>query len=156
MIIEFELSPKSKNEAQLIIPFCKHILHNMRKDISNQIDIERYTPFEDKLLNASWIIWVEKPKTINIVQLLRFTLLNLRCAKRGESRYVIGFKNTMLPNTRTRIDALVRFLDKGNEISQPTYVFTKIFNRYRDNLDQYWRDYVFVQTQRFPRSHIEV
>lgn len=156
MTIEFTLNPKSPAEAGMIKSFCEYIIKNIRYDIYKRIDIQKYERYEEILLNASWIIWIVKPKSINIAEWLKLIIRNVIYKQRTDGLYCIYIKNINIPNTVTKLDALVRFLDKGNEMSPPTYFMTKIFQEYKDNLNDYWVDYCIAKTGVTPKSQIEM
>lgn len=156
MTIEFIFESNNNTELHLFKQFIPYIVSNIQYDIYKKLDRDTCQLYEQDILNASWIVWTNKPKTIKVFQYILWILKNLQCLERRNNNYVIRFRPIMIPNTMTPIDALIRFLDKGNENCPPMYIFTQIFNEYRLNLNTYWKQYVYANTGVFPKSNIIV
>lgn len=154
MRIDFELSPQNQAEQEVVPDFIDYIIKNIRYDIYKSLDAKRCQLYEEDLLKASWIVWIHKPTSIDVINVIYYILRNLTCIQHDNGKYTIQFKNRLLPNTRTFMDAFIRFLDKGNEVSPPMYIFSTIFNKYRTSLNTYWREYVYAKTANYPESKV--
>lgn len=144
LIIEYEVNPKNKEELQLADEFCKYIVKNIREEIYNNMIPDKMNLLEKDILEASWIYWTRgKPKNINVTKLIKYILNNLWYRKRGRTRYAIVISSThYIPGTYVTPDAMARFLDKGNEVTPCTTFISRVFNKYRDNINDYWKSYV--------------
>lgn len=153
MVIQFTLSPKA-DEQQLVTEFCDMIVGSIRQDIYRNIIPIKLELLKEHIINASWMKWIRKPTDINMMQLIKFALSHLNYSRRGTNEFIIKFDNVLIPNSNTSLDSVIRFIDMGNEVSVCTTFITKIFNEYRDNLNDYWQSYVYLKLKKHTTSTI--
>jgi uncharacterized protein YozE (UPF0346 family) len=90
-----------------------------------------------------------------MVNLVNILVNNIECYKiPDEHIYMVGFSKEQFPNTRNSIDSIARLLDKGNEDFPGIHTFSNIFNRYENNINQYWETYILTQLNRIPISEV--
>ena len=143
MIIEYRLETKNKEVAMVADDFCKFIVKNIRQDIVNSVNQEMIQSRETNVLEANWIDWNKKPKAIDMFKLVKFIVQNIGFKTRRKNTYVILINPKVnMPSSNTKLERVARFLDKGNDNSMPTSFLTSIFNRYRSNMNEYWKAYV--------------
>lgn len=149
--MEIRITGKDKEEIQLMESFCNTLIKNMAHDIRSNINFQRLQVYEKKILNAKWIKWnSNKPKSINMLGLLESILDSIEYQRRNNTgEYAILFNSNMrLYGSRTSINRIARFIDKGNESIPGIYVFSNTFNKYSKNIDQYWKAYIASKLNR--------
>lgn len=156
MVLEFEIQNTNSDELDLINSFCDLIIYSMRQDIYNNIIPAKFDNMSQRLLYANWIQWKDKPNIINSNKLLAFILNNLAYTKHKDNQIKIYFKYITLPGTYNRLDQFVRYIDMGNEIAPITLFFTSIFNKYRYNLNDYWKSFIYLQLGDYPKGNIVI
>lgn len=155
MRIEFLLTGNDKKEIELMDDFCMFLVREIRKDILNSVNEEKLQSKEKDILNASWIVWTRKPRKINMDRLLRFILNNIRYKKRKKHRYLIDINpKVLMPYSRNPIEQIARFIDKGNERSLGTNLFTRVFMRYRLSINDYWKSFVSLRLKRLEVNEV--
>lgn len=153
MRIEFKLVGKDKEEADLMIPFCEFLVENLKKDIKRFTNIEKLQSYEKTLLSATWIRWIKKPAYLNMEWVLTEIIRSIRYYERRERVFVITIdQSKKLESSRTKLEKIVRFLDKGNISTAPSGMFSKIFNRYQNNINRYWKAFIRHKLHRFPET----
>lgn len=83
------------------------------------------------------------------MDLLRKIASSVRYRKRKNNIFVIEINPYVIMNNSTNpIDQVVRFLDRGDIGVKGTYQFSRIFDKYRYNMDRYWKSYCFSRLGR--------
>ena len=150
MTIEFEIEGTDKEEMNLMVPFCEFLVFNIRQDIDEQLNVELLQAKSRDLLKAKWIKWTNKPNYINMNWILQDIKSAIKYRERETGHYQIYFDTTILfRNSKNKLEQIVRFIDKGNDVSKATGVFSKIFNRYQKNIPKYWTAYIQLKLRRF-------
>jgi len=150
MTIDFEIEGTDKEEINLMKPFCEFLLFNLRQDIDEQVNIELLQAKSRELLKATWIKWTSKPNYINMKWIIEDIKSAIKYRERETGQYQIYFDTTVLfRSSKNKLEQIVRFLDKGNDVSKATGVFSKIFNRYQRNIPKYWTAYIQLKLKRF-------
>lgn len=154
MKIEFKLTSSNKKELAIIDDFCNLIVSNIKSDILNNTNLHKLSLYEDSIINADWIDWIRKPKYINMAKLIRYIVNHITYKSRKKHRYIIYIDNKLIPNSKTPIDRLARFLDKGNEEYKGTFFISKVFMKYSINIDKYWKSYCSLRLKRLSVSEV--
>ncbi len=150
MTIDFEIEGTDKEEMNLMKPFCEFLLFNLRQDIDEQVNMELLQAKSRELLKATWIKWTSKPNYINMKWIIEDIKSAIKYRERETGQYQIYFDTTVLfRSSKNKLEQIVRFLDKGNDVSKATGVFSKIFNRYQRNIPKYWTAYIQLKLKRF-------
>lgn len=150
MTIDFEIEGTDKEEMNLMKPFCEFLLFNLRQDIDEQVNMELLQAKSRELLKATWIKWTSKPNYINMKWIIEDIKSAIKYKERETGQYQIYFDTTVLfRSSKNKLEQIVRFLDKGNDVSKATGVFSKIFNRYQRNIPKYWTAYIQLKLKRF-------
>lgn len=152
MRIDFTLIGQDSEEMSIMDKFCIFFVKKIREELHYSIVENKLNVREKDLLDSGWINWIgEKPDSINMVKLIDYIIDNIICIKRKNNTYsILVNPRKNLPGSYTKLERIARFIDKGNEKTPPTLVFTKVFNRYRDNLKLYW-DYFITEELDKPR-----
>ncbi len=137
--------------------FCYNLRDLVSSDIAESIRIDKINMYEDLFLKSTAIDWVHKPLHIDMVNVVNILLDNLKCYKISNKHiYMIGFDKKQFPNTRNSIDSIVRFLDKGNENFPGIHTFSTVFNKYENNINEYWESQILISLHRLPVSEVLV
>lgn len=148
MRTDFSFQELRTNDYKMYIGFCKYIVSNIRRDIRNYAIAERLKSKESYLLNSGIISWTEKPEHIDFIKLLRVIARNIIGEIRIDKSCSIHIKDdVLLPRSATSLSKVVRFLDKGNLEEVGTYFLSRIFLKYKRNIQSYWEDYVSYKTR---------
>lgn len=157
MKIEFKLNSSDNKELELVDDFCKSLISNIKSDILKSANFNKIKLYEDALLNAKWINWIKKPKRINMINLIKYIVDKITYRSRKKHRYIIYIKPTiMLPGSKTPLERVARFLDKGNEVYKGTFFINKVFMKYRVNINNYWKSYVSIKLKKLSVSEVVV
>lgn len=143
MEIEFEVDKKRVYDPKLVEKFCEKLVQSLRQDIVNQLVPAKFPILEKNLINAVWIPWQKKPKSIDVESLIKKTLMCITWTKRDTTyRVYIDTKEKMpYTNGRVTLEQIARFIDKGNNVSQSTSLYSKVFNHYQENIKEFWEMY---------------
>lgn len=156
MKIEFTILGDA-DESKLAIGFCKFLVRNIKKDILESINPEKMQMREEDLIDASWIKWVDIPKRINVYKLCKVIINNIIYKTRVGGRYVIEIDNSVyMKHSETRLEAVARFLDMGNNVTQPTGFINKVFMKYRKNINDYWKAYTSTVLHRVTVNEVVI
>lgn len=142
MELNFELNHEDLYDTKLLDSFCDKLIESIRTDIRAELIPAKYPMLEQGLLNAQWIAWTKKPKTIDIEGLIDIILKCIVWRKR-RYRYQIYIRTDVkVPQTvNTSFEQVARFLDKGNLISKHSTMFSRVFNEYEKHIEDYWTSY---------------
>jgi hypothetical protein len=145
MRIDFSLRNEDFDETQIMNKFCQYIIKKIKVDLFYSVSDSKMRVREIDLLNASWIRWKNNkpPKRINMSKLVNYIISNIVFINRRNSNFSILINpRTLMPHTYTPLEQIARFLDKGNNATPHTLLFTKVFNFYRKNLNKYWDNFI--------------
>lgn len=149
MEFKFEIDKMDKDEIEIIPNFCKYLLSEIKSDIIENISYIQMNKRKDYLINTKIINWIEKPKDINMHKICLFIVNSFVCKHIKNNVYSISINPMIkLPMSKTKIDKVARFLDKGNEQVQPTQFISKILRVYMKNINKYWKLYASNELQR--------
>lgn len=136
MKLEFSLPVNKPIGSQR---FCEFIIKWLRADICRQTNMQKLQTRVDLLLSASWIDWIRKPTKLDAMSVCK-TIVQCFEYKNHQSHYIIYLNpNKLFPGTRTPVERISRFLDKGNDIVKGTYFISSILLHYRKSIYRYWR-----------------
>lgn len=142
MEINFELNQDELYDQKLVDNFCDKLVESICTDIRAELIPAKYPMLEQGLINANWIRWTKKPKSIDIEGLITTILKCITWRKRRIRFQVYIRTDVMLPQTiNTSLEQVARFLDKGNLISKHSTAFSRVFNKYEKRIDDYWKVY---------------
>ena len=142
MEINFTLDRDELYDKDLLEKFCDKLVESIRIDIRSELIPAKYPMLEQGLINASWIIWTKKPKSIDIEGLVETILKCIVWRKRRITYQVYIRTDIKMPQTvNTTIEQVARFLDKGTLISKYSTMFSRVFNDYEKHIDSYWKTY---------------
>lgn len=146
---------QDSEEISIEKSFCYALKDLVSDDILDSIRIDKINMYEDLFLKSTAINWVHKPLHIDMVNVVNTLINNIKCYKIPDKHiYMIGFSKEQFPNTNNSIDSIVRFLDRGNEDFPGIHTFSNIFNRYENNINQYWKAHILVELGRLPVSEV--
>lgn len=149
MNIQFTIETSDSREASIVDDFCNTICRNIRREIYDGIIQAKMDNLEFDLLNASWIDWIEKPTRLNMENLVIYMLNNIVCRKRLEGEYIIEIPHYVkLPHSTTPLEQVARFIDMGTEVTPCTTFITRVFQKYKNNISDYWKAYVTFRLHR--------
>lgn len=157
MRIEFDLVPSNDKESEILPDFLKMLLDNIKSDIMSESIPAKLNLLEHDLLNAEWILWTSvKPKNINMMSLLRMIVKNITIYARKNNNYIIRINPMiMYPGTKTKLDTIARFIDKGTETCPATCTISKVFNEYNESkIEDMWIDYINYRLKRKRTSRV--
>lgn len=156
MVIEYKINSTNKDELELCDEFAKYLVHNIREEIYNNVIPDKFRLLEKDILNATWIKWNDKPSSINMMKLVRFIISRIGVTKRRDT-YVIGISQKhLLPRSNTKLEAVARFLDMGNNVSPSTTFISRILNKYRSNINDYWEAFVSYKLGKYNVSEVVI
>lgn len=131
------------SNKNLEFKFLDLLVESIQTDIRNGLIPAKFEMLEQGLLNATWIRWVKKPSAINISKLIERILSNIKWQVRGKTYRIYIDTNVKMPYTvNTSLEQIARFLDKGNNVSKYSTMFSRVFNYYQENIKSYWKAYV--------------
>lgn len=149
MNIQFTIETSDKQESSIINDFCDIICKNIRRDIYNGIIQSKIDNLEFDLLEASWINWIKKPTHLDMKNLVIYMLNNIVCRKRLDKSFIIEIPHSVkFPNSTTPLEQVARFIDMGTEISPCTTFITRVFQKYKYGLSDYWDSYIIFRLHR--------
>lgn len=132
-------------DKRLIYKFLDALVRSIQKDIQDELVPAKFDMLERSLLNATWIRWKEKPSGINIPKLVNNILKCIQWSERKNSFRIYIEPTKKVPYTiNTTYDQIARFLDKGNNVSKYSTMFSRVFNRYQEYINEYWLAYIEV------------
>lgn len=119
--------------------FCEFIIRWIRSDILTKTNLDKLQIRVDMLSSASWIDWLSKPKKLDARNVCNQVIQCFEY-KKQKNEYVIYLNPYKLfPGTRTPIEKIARFLDKGNDAVSGTYFISSILSKYNKSIYKYWR-----------------
>lgn len=145
MIIEFNLEYMSKTQREIIPEFLDGFVSQLKREIVRDTIPAKMKLREIDILNASWIRWKKKPKHINMKSLVNYIVGNIRWVKRDNYFIIEMNRSTLMPNSHTSLYAIARFLDRGNNVMKGTAFISKVFNKYRKCINDYWKSFVSLK-----------
>ena len=138
-----------KDEIEIIPEFCNALLKEIKSDILSHINYIQMNKREKYLIEAKFIKWIDKPESINMSKICNFIVRSFKCKNLKNNIYSISIDNSIrLPNSKTKIDKVARFLDQGNENIQPTQFISRILRFYMKNINSYWKSYASNKLKR--------
>jgi len=154
MRIEYSLTGE-QDEMDLGREFCALITNLIKHEIKDSLYRYKMQQKEQDLINAEWIQWKSKPKNLNVVKLCYYIADNIIFKCRRNNSYLIEVNRSVtMRYSNTPLEAVARFLDKGNNVSQYTGFIDKVFKKYRDNIKKYWESFIFKKLNRLAVSSI--
>ena len=147
MEIVFELREDQVKlyDRRLIYKFLDNLVESIKKDIKDALIPAKFEMLERGLLNANWIRWKTKQSGINISKLVDRILSCITWQERKTSfRIYIDPKMKMPYTVNTSLERVARFLDKGNNVSKHSTMFSRVFNYYQKNINEFWKAYLEV------------
>ena len=155
MRIYYKIVSQDSEEISIEKSFCYTLKDLVSADILNSIRIDKIKLYEDLFLKSTAVSWVHKPLHIDIVNVVNVLINNIKCYKIPDKHiYMVGFSKEQFPNTNNSIDSIARFLDKGNEEFPGIHIFSNIFNRYENNINQCWKAHILTELGRIPISEV--
>jgi len=139
MKVTFEIT-NAKQHA-LARRFCQFVIKHLRDDILAETNFRSIQTRADLLLSASWIQWNKLPQNIDAKRLC-VDILKCLEYKQRKSTFTIEFsRKRLMNNSRTPLESVARYIDKGNDIVKGTYFITKVTTKYQKKIYSYWRAY---------------
>ncbi len=145
MIIEFNLESMSRRQKEIIPEFLDGLISQLKREIVRSTTTSKLLIKEQYILDASWIRWKKKPKHIKMKSLINYIIGCIHWIER-DNKYIIEVDRLrMIPNSYTSVYALARFLDRGNNVMRGTAFMSKVFHKYRLNINDYWKSFVSIK-----------
>jgi len=147
--LQFKLAYKNQEEKLLIDNFCTILLYDIKKDVTDNISPIKMKLKERDLFYAKWIKWNTNIGSLSINYILKLIIDNIIFTEKdnaGEFTIEIN-KEVYLPNSKTKLEVVARFINYGNEISPPTTFITSIFNKYQEEMKEYWEAYLYYNKE---------
>jgi hypothetical protein len=142
MEIDFELDQRGIYSREVMYRFCNALVRSIKDDIKVNVIPAKLSGLEEALLNADWITWTTKPKSINVEHLVLKILECITWRERKNSFQIYIDPKPKMPYTKdTTLDQIARFIDKGNNVAKYTTMFSRVFNHYQKNINVYWISY---------------
>lgn len=142
MELNFTLDEEELYDKDLLAKFCDKLVESLRTDIKNGLIPTKYPLLEQGLLNATWITWTDKPKSINVESVIDKILECITWRQRRLTYQVYIRTDVLLPYTvNTTLESVARFIDKGNNVTKYSTLLSREFNRYEKNIEDYWKTY---------------
>ena len=154
MVIEFELQINNSEERNLVSDFCNKLVETIQNDIMLELKISKMLVREEFLLKASWIQWYKKPRRIDMKKLTKLIVRSIEVKKRRNTYIIQINPHIRMPGSLTKLSTVARFLDRGNEMIIGTTFISRVFNKYRKRINNYWKSYVFLRTGTIPTSEV--
>lgn len=145
MIIRFNLECMSKRQREIIPEFLDGLVSQLKGEIVRSTTPSKLLMREQYILNASWIRWKKKPRHINMKSLINYIVGCIQWVERDDNYIIEVNRLRLIPNSYTSIYALARFLDRGNNVMKGTSFMSKVFHKYRLNINDYWKSFVSVK-----------
>lgn len=141
MILDFKFDDLTNKQRLVLNDFCKSLVKSIKFDILNGLIYQKFNDREKILLNASWVEWIDKPENLNMRYIVNLIVENIDYKILKEDKCIIYIKG-YLPGSRTKLEKVARFLDKGNDNCPPTAFISKIANKYKRKIEKYWKAYL--------------
>lgn len=141
MILQFKFEDLTNKHRTVLNDFCKSLVKSIKFDISNGLIYQKFIDREQILLDATWINWIEKPDNINMKFVVDLIINNIDYKILKNDMCVIYIKG-YLPMSRTKLETVARFLDKGNDKCPPTSFISSVTHKYKRNILGYWKSYI--------------
>lgn len=157
MNIVFQLVSDDRDELKIMDDFCNYLVREIKQRLLLEMPVDKLISKEKDILNASWIQWTKKPNHINVIKLVKLIINNIRYRKRKGHKYLIEINpNILLPRSKTPIEQVARFLDKGNNVTFGTTFLSRVFMIYRSSINNYWRSYASLRLRKITVSSMVV
>lgn len=143
MKIAFKLKYSNESEKELRESFCNLIVTSISHDIVNHSNVTKIKVLSDKILSMKWISWIGRPVNyLDPMYLLAMIANSVEYKKLKNGLFIIRIDlATCYPGSRTKLERFVRFLDKGNMTIKGSYIFTEIFTKYAEQINDLWEKY---------------
>jgi len=153
-ILQFKFEKLTDEEYEIIPTFCRMIRDMIFTDIdkyNNRLKIKKRIPY---LYQVSWIKW--KKQYITERDILDTIYNSLSFTEYRDNVYKIDIDTSVkIPNTRTSIDRLIRFLDYGDLKYKGIGILSTIEHKYNYKLlNDFWKMCVIENIGYTPNSKI--
>ena len=153
-ILKFKVVNTNEKELAIVDYFCQYlktIIYNEIDNKLNRIKIGLRIPY---IYKVPWIQWTEK--YISVDDILKTMYKSITFDKHDKNEYVIKIEtNTLIPNTTTSMDRLIRFLEYGDLNFKGLGIITKLEHKYNFNrLYGLWSVFCIQQLGYQPLSYI--
>lgn len=149
MKLRFQFKYINKDENKLLDDFCKSLVSSIQYDVLNGIIYSKFIKREPYLLNAPWMIYIyNKPTYLDMKWVVNQIVDNITYKILEDNLCIIYIKG-VLPGTKTELDKIARFLDKGTEEIPPTNFLSSVFLKYEKDLNSYWKSYTKNKLRKF-------
>ena len=144
MNIVFTLNTVDEFENSIKDDFCQYLLKDIRDNILASVNMLKFQHKAVDILNTDIIQWNRKPANINMVYVLKLVVNNIVLIKGNKDDYMISInKKKLFPYSKTSLDVVVRYLDKGDLKDSPTLFVSNVFNKYtQEKIDDMWKEYI--------------
>lgn len=141
MILQFKFEDLTTKHRRVLNDFCKSLVKSIKFDISNGLTYQKFIDREKILLDSTWINWINKPDNINMKFVVDLIISNIDYKILKNDLCVVYIKG-YLPMSRTKLETVARFLDKGNDKCPPTSFISSVTHKYKRNILGYWKSYI--------------
>lgn len=153
-ILQFQLEEFTEEEYNLIPKFCKLLSDMIFVEINTRIiklKIQLRIPY---LYKVPWINW--KIKNITTKQILDTIYNSFTYSEHRNNVFILNIDTqTLIPNTTTSIDRLIRFLDYGDLNYKGLSFITTMEHKYNaKQLNSLWKLCVIKYLGYLPESKI--
>lgn len=149
MNLEFNIENFDKYEKRLIPEFCRELTNSIIHDVKINVKESKFQSREKDILDASFIEWYKKPELLKMYNLGILIANSIKCYRIDENLYSIKIdRKQYMPYSRTKLDVVARFLDKGDLTTPPMNFISSVFNKYREDINKYWKSFVSIKLGR--------
>ena len=137
--------------------FLNTLISDMQNDILNTVNYNKLSKRESYLLNCNLIKWTKKPTHIDMYKLVYLIVSNIeyKCIK-GNTYMIYINPKTYFPNSRTKLELISRLLDKGNEVLPPIHFISRIFRKYKRNINRYFDSFISIKLRTIVTKKIKI
>lgn len=149
MILQLQFTQFDSEEYNAINDFCNYLMNIIKTKIVTDIFRKKVNARIQYLYNAQWMKWTNKYTTSDI--LINSIFNSLYVEKYRYNIYRIRIDtSTLVPNTRTSVDTLARFINYGDNKVKGTGVFTNIPHYLTaKRINSLWKVYAIQELHKF-------
>lgn len=130
-------------EKNYQIPFCKYLIEKIKKIIEFDINFSNYKKLENYINKNNIIQYQVRNQPINIYDLYRLAVNNLKIVKKDINVFEIKLDNCInIPNSYTKLYSIISLCEYGTLSIKGKSILNNLFIKIADNLTTYFNIFI--------------
>lgn len=153
VILQYQFVNMNDKEVELIPQFNDWMCSYIKKYISTTTNYRKIQIRIPYLYKVSWMKWTRK--STDVGTLINTILSSIYWEMHDKNYVVIKTNNILIPNTKTSVSRLIRFLNYGDINNKGIGLITNVVNKInKSQIMSLWQVFVVRHAGYIPKSKI--